>query len=148
MIDREDLCGKALEMRSRAYTPYSHFRVGAALLCKDGSIYTGCNIEKAAYTQSNCAERTAFFKAVSEGYREFTAIAIAGGNDTVESLDYCAPCGVCRQVIREFCDGSFEIILAKSREEYKVYTLEELLPMGFGPENLDKKMLYGADDRL
>ena len=114
MIDREDLCGKALEMRSRAYTPYSHFRVGAALLCKDGSIYTGCNIE----------------------------------NDTVESLDYCAPCGVCRQVIREFCDGSFEIILAKSREEYKVYTLEELLPMGFGPENLDKKMLYGADDRL
>ena len=88
MIDREDLCGKALEMRSRAYTPYSHFRVGAALLCKDGSIYTGCNIENAAYTPSNCAERTAFFKAVSEGYREFTAIAIAGGNDTAESLDY------------------------------------------------------------
>ena len=148
MIDREDLCGKALEMRLRAYTPYSHFRVGAALLGKDGRIYTGCNIENAAYTPSNCAERTAFFKAVSEGCREFSAIAIAGGDAEAEALDYCAPCGVCRQVMREFCEGSFEIILAKSREEYRVYTLEELLPMGFGPENLNRKMQYKADEQL
>lgn len=148
MTNREDLCEKALEMRSKAYTPYSHFQVGAALLCRDGSIYTGCNIENAAYTPSNCAERTAFFKAISEGCREFTAIAIAGGNEASESLDYCAPCGVCRQVIREFCEGSFEIILAKSSKEYKVFTLEELLPMGFGPENLNKKMRYRTEDRL
>lgn len=148
MIDRESLCGKALEMRAGAYTPYSHFNVGAALLCKDGSIYTGCNIENAAYTPSNCAERTAFFKAVSEGKREFTAIAIAGGHETAESLDYCTPCGVCRQVMREFCGDSFEIILARSREEYQVFTLAELLPMGFGPEDLEKKMPYTADEKL
>ncbi len=148
MIDRENLCGKALEMRARAYTPYSHFNVGAALLCKDGSIYTGCNIENAAYTPANCAERTAFFKAVSDGKREFTAIAIAGGNETAESLDYCAPCGVCRQVMKEFCGASFEVILAKTQKDYRVFTLEELLPMGFGPENLEKKMLYKADEEL
>lgn len=148
MIDRENLCGKALEMRARAYTPYSHFKVGAALLCKDGSIYTGCNIENAAYTPSNCAERTAFFKAVSDGKREFTAIAIAGGNETAESLDYCAPCGVCRQVMKEFCGDSFEVILAKTQKDYRVFNLEELLPMGFGPENLEKKMLYKADEEL
>ncbi len=148
MIDRENLCGKALEMRARAYTPYSHFKVGAALLCKDGSIYTGCNIENAAYTPSNCAERTAFFKAVSDGKREFTAIAIAGGNETAESLDYCAPCGVCRQVMKEFCGASFEVILAKTQKDYRVFNLEELLPMGFGPENLEKKMLYKADEEL
>ncbi len=148
MIDRECLCGKALEMRARAYTPYSHFQVGAALLCKDGSVYTGCNIENAAYTPSNCAERTAFFKAVSDGKREFAAIAIAGGAETAKDLDYCVPCGVCRQVMREFCDGSFEVILAKTPKDYRVFTLEELLPMGFGPENLDKKMLYMADEKL
>ena len=136
MIDREDLCGKALEMRSRAYTPYSHFRVGAALLCKDGSIYTGCNIENAAYTPTVCAERSAFFRAVNEGKREFEAIVICGGKDGILT-DYCAPCGVCRQVMREFCDPkTFKIILAKSEDEYKEFTLEELLPLGFGPENL------------
>lgn len=148
MIDRESLCGKALEMRAMAYTPYSHFNVGAALLCKDGSVYTGCNIENAAYTPSNCAERTAFFKAVSEGKRGFTAIAIAGGGEKAESLEYCAPCGVCRQVMQEFCDGSFEVLLAKTRKDYQVYTLEELLPMGFGPENLDKKIQHIADEKL
>lgn len=136
MTDREILCQKALEMRAMAYTPYSHFNVGAALLCKDGSIYTGCNIENAAHTPSNCAERTAFFKAVSEGKREFEAIAIAGGPAEAEELDYCAPCGVCRQVMREFCGDSFEIILARTKEDYKVYTLEEVFPMGFGPESL------------
>ena len=137
MIDREGLCKRALEMRARAYAPYSHFAVGAALLCKDGSIYTGCNIENAAYTPSNCAERTAFFHAVGDGKREFAAIAIAGGNETAESLDYCAPCGVCRQVMMEFCDpDTFQVILAVSREKYEIFSLRELLPMGFGPANL------------
>ncbi len=138
MINRESLCEKAVEMRDRAYTPYSHFRVGAALLCKDGSVYTGCNIENAAYTPANCAERTAFFKAVSEGKRGFQAIAIAGGSEKAEKLDYCPPCGVCRQVMREFCEDNFEVILVRSKEEYQVFLLKELLPMGFGPENLDK----------
>ena len=112
MIDREDLCGKALEMRSRAYTPYSHFRVGAALLCKDGSIYTGCNIENVSFSATNCAERTAVFKAVSEGEREFEAIVITGDN-----YDYLAPCGICRQVLAEFCDfDTFSVILANDQD--------------------------------
>ena len=136
MTDRESLCEKALEMRKAAYTPYSGFCVGAALLCKDGSVYTGCNIENAAYTPTNCAERTAFFKAVSEGKREFTAIAIAGGAREAKTLTLCAPCGVCRQVMREFGEDTFEIILARTREDYEVFTLKDLLPMSFGPENL------------
>ena len=94
------LCRKALEMRAYSYVPYSHFHVGAALLCEDGTVYGGCNIENAAYTPTNCAERTAFFKAVSEGKRSFLAIAIAGGPEGAEKLDYCPPCGVCRQVMR------------------------------------------------
>ena len=119
-----------------AYAPYSGYKVGAALLCCDGTVYTGCNIENASYTPTNCAERTAFFKAVSEGVRDFKAIAIVGGA-AEQPLDFCAPCGVCRQVMMEFCDpDSFKIILAKSPEEYKVYTLWELLPEGFGPGNL------------
>ena len=137
MTGRESLCEKALEMRARAYTPYSHFNVGAALLCKDGSVYTGCNIENAAYTPANCAERTAFFKAVSEGKREFAAIAIAGGPKEAKKLNYCAPCGVCRQVMQEFCEDDFEVILVRSEEEYQVFLLKELLPMGFGPKDLD-----------
>lgn len=124
-------------MREFSYVPYSHFRVGAALLTKEGKIYTGCNIENAAYTPTNCAERTAFFKAVSEGERNFSAIAIAGGPEGAKELDYCAPCGVCRQVMMEFCDcETFQIILAKSETEYQTYTLKELFPLGFGPENL------------
>lgn len=138
MTNREILCEKALEMRAMAYTPYSHFNVGAALLCKDGSIYTGCNIENAAHTPSNCAERTAFFKAVSEGKREFAAIAIAGGPAEAKELDYCAPCGVCRQVMREFCEDSFEVILVRNKKDYQVYTLKEVFPMGFGPESLGR----------
>ena len=118
-----------------SYAPYSHFHGGAALLAKNGNIYTGCNIENAAYTPTNCAERTAFFKAVSEGERDFTAIALCGGLNGVVK-DYCAPCGVCRQVMREFCKPDFKIILVKSEEEWKVYTLSQLLPEGFGPENL------------
>ena len=112
-----------------SYAPYSCFRVGAALLSKSGKIYTGCNIENAAYTPSNCAERTAFFKAVSEGEDK-------GHKDGI-GMEYTAPCGVCRQVMMEFCNPeTFQIILAISKEEYKIFTLKELLPIGFGPENL------------
>ena len=113
-----------------SYTPYSGFKVGAALLAKNGSVYTGCNIENAAYTPTNCAERTAFFKAVSEGRRDFTAIAIVG-NKRGEAGDYCPPCGVCRQVMAEFCKADFEILLAKDTENWKSYTLEQLLPERF-----------------
>ena len=122
-----------------AYTPYSGFRVGAALLTEDGRIYQGCNIENAAYTPTVCAERTAFFKAVSEGERRFSAICIVGGKDGILS-GYTAPCGVCRQVMREFCQPDhFRIILAKDEEHWKEYSLSELLPEGFGPENLQKE---------
>ena len=133
---KQELVKQALAARKFAYVPYSKFRVGAAVLAKNGAIYTGCNIENAAYTPSNCAERTAFFKAVSEGVREFTAICIVGGKDGVpEGLT--APCGVCRQVMMEFCDPeTFQIILPSSREEYEIFTLKELLPVGFGPKNL------------
>ena len=135
MIPR--LIDEAFVARRMAYTLYSHFQVGAALLTADGKIYCGCNIENAAYTPTNCAERTAFFKAVSEGEREFTAIAIVGGTEDATEFDWCAPCGVCRQVMEEFCDErTFEIVLARSAEEYEVYTLGELLPKGFGPHNL------------
>ena len=131
-----DLCQKAIDMRSESYAPYSDFLVGSAVLLGDGSVYTGCNIENSAFGPSICAERTAIFKAVSEGHKDFVAIAIAGGKRDGE-LQYCAPCGVCRQVMREFCDPeNFYIILARSEADYWVYTLEELLPMSFGPENL------------
>lgn len=126
----------AIEQLSFAYTPYSGFQVGVALLTKEGKIYTGCNIENAAYSPTNCAERTAFFKAVSEGERQFQAICIVGGKNGVLT-EYTAPCGVCRQVMMEFCNpDSFQIILAKDRETYKIFSLRELLPMGFGPDNL------------
>lgn len=126
----------AIEQLSFAYAPYSGFQVGAALLTKEGKMYTGCNIENAAYSPTNCAERTAFFKAVSEGERQFQAICIVGGKNGVLT-DYTAPCGVCRQVMMEFCNpDSFQIILAKDRKTYKIFSLRELLPMGFGPDNL------------
>lgn len=132
----EKMIDLAIEQLRYSYTPYSHFKVGAALLAKDGKLYTGCNIENAAYTPTNCAERTAFFKAVSEGEREFQAICIVGGKDGVLT-EYAAPCGVCRQVMMEFCDpDTFKIILAKSTEEYSIYTLSEMLPKGFGPADL------------
>ena len=140
MIRPEELLSLAARARESAYTPYSGFAVGAALLASDGTVYTGCNIENAAFTPGNCAERTAVFKAVSEGCREFTAIAIVGGKlgeDALAQTGYTAPCGVCRQVLREFVNPSaFAVILARTMEEYKVYTLEELLPESFGPENL------------
>ncbi len=134
--DIQELARTALSMRKMSYTPYSHFNVGAALLSKDGKIYTGCNIENASFTPTNCAERTAFFKAVSEGVKEFTAIAIAGGPAGEDPIDYCPPCGVCRQVMSEFCTDSFEIILVKSETEYETFTLPEILPKRFGPKDL------------
>ena len=131
------LAALAIEARGTAYCPYSGFAVGAALLAESGEIYTGGNIENAAYTPSNCAERTAFFKAVSAGERKFTAIAVAGGKAGGPPASFCAPCGVCRQVMREFCNpDSFCIILAKSAEEYREYTLAQLLPESFGPDHL------------
>ena len=132
----EKLIDTAIEQLKFSYTPYSNFKVGAALLTKSGKIYTGCNIENASYTPTNCAERTAFFKAVSEGVRDFQAICIVGGKDG-KLTEYTAPCGVCRQVMLEFCNPKiFQIILAVDKERYEIYTLEELMPLGFGPLNL------------
>lgn len=131
----ERLAALALEARETAYCPYSGFAVGAALLAESGEIYTGGNIENAAYTPSNCAERTAFFKAVSAGERKFTAIAIAGGRAGEAPADFCAPCGVCRQVMREFCADDFKILLVKVGA-VKLYTLAQLLPESFSPDNL------------
>ena len=131
----KSLISSAIKMLDFSYVPYSHFHVGAALLTDDGKIYTGCNIENAAYGPSNCAERTAIFKAVSEGKLNFKAIAIVGGpedeNGKPVIKDFCPPCGVCRQVMSEFCKNDFEIILAKSPKEYKIFTLGELLPESF-----------------
>ncbi|MCI1966338.1 MAG: cytidine deaminase [Oscillospiraceae bacterium] len=138
-MDEKELVLEAMNARKMAYTPYSGFSVGAALLAKSGKIYRGCNIENAAYTPSNCAERTAFFKAVSEGEHEFKAIAIVGGKAGAPLSDYCPPCGVCRQVMMEFCSpDQFQVILAKSPEERKVLSLRELLPFGFGKNDLGK----------
>lgn len=132
----EKLIDTAIEQLKFSYTPYSNFKVGSALLTKSGKIYTGCNIENASYTPTNCAERTAFFKAVSEGVRDFQAICIVGGKDG-KLTEYTAPCGVCRQVMMEFCNPkTFQIILAVDKERYEIYTLEELMPLGFGPLNL------------
>ena len=132
----ETLCTLALKARKSSYSPYSGFKVGAALLASSGKIYTGCNIENAAYTPTVCAERVAFFKAVSEGETEFIAIAIAGGAGDYPDGE-CPPCGVCRQVMMEFCDpDTFKVLLAKSDTEYTALTLKELLPYGFGPGNV------------
>lgn len=130
------LLQKAIEARKNAYAPYSHYLVGAALETEDGSIYTGCNVENASYGATNCAERTAVFKAVSEGKRRLKRIAIAGGNE--EKQNYAYPCGVCRQVLREFSDPRQMIVLVgTSAQDMKRFTLEELLPESFGPEALE-----------
>ena len=134
--DYKELIRSAFQARKRAYTPYSRFQVGAALLAKNGTVYQGCNIENASYPATNCAERTAFYKAVSEGVREFQAIAIAGGKKGERPVNYAYPCGVCRQVMREFCKEDFIIYVVKSPAEYQKTTLKELLPSSFGPENL------------
>lgn len=130
-MDIKELIRKALKAREKAYAPYSGFKVGAALLSKSGNIYTGCNIESVSFTPTICAERTAISKAVSEGDREIEAIAIVGNPQ-----GYTYPCGVCRQVIREFGKDA-TLIIAKNENEYKVYKLEDLLPHSFGPEELD-----------
>lgn len=133
----EKLIDTALAQLDFSYAPYSGFNVGAALLAKNQAVYTGCNIENAAYTPTNCAERTAFFKAVSEGVRDFEAICIVGGKNQ-KATGYTAPCGVCRQVMMEFGNPkTFKIILAIDRENYRIYTLEDMLPQGFGPANLE-----------
>ena len=115
---------------------YSHFKVGAALLTKSEKVYTGCNVENASFGAANCAERTAFFKAVSEGEHSFSAIAIVGAADGTDTVGTCAPCGICRQVMREFCDEDFKIVLEDGNGGVLSYTLAELLPESFGPENL------------
>lgn len=126
----------AVNQLQYSYSPYSHFQVGAALLAANGTVYTGCNIENSAYPVCNCAERTAFFKAVSEGVRDFQAVCVVGGLNG-EVTDYAPPCGVCRQVMAEFCDPkTFQIILAIDQNNYQIYRLEELLPLGFSPNHL------------
>lgn len=133
----ETLIKEAMETRARAYTPYSKFNVGAAILTEDGKVYSGCNIENASYGATNCAERTAIFKAVSEGARTITAVAVVG-----DLNNYTYPCGICRQVIVEFAlDENIEIILAKSEKEYKVVTLKDILPGAFTKKDLDKEKI-------
>ena len=133
-MDYKSLIKEAIAAKEMAYVPYSHFRVGAALLTKDGKIYRGCNIENVAFTPTNCAERTAFFKAISEGEKEFAAIAVTGDAD-----DYLYPCGVCRQVMVEFCDlKEFKVVVANTEEDYKVYSLGELVPGVFDAKELAK----------
>ena len=131
-MTREELKAAAMSMLDRAYCPYSHFPVGAALECEDGTVFTGCNVENAAYPAGICAERNAISHAVAEGHTHFRCIVIAGRGE-----DFCAPCGICRQVMREFCDPkTFRVILARSETDYREFTLEELLPESFGPADL------------
>lgn len=133
-MSKEQLAEFAKEAMKFSYNPYSKYSVGAALLCADGSVYKGCNVENASYGATNCAERTAFFKAISEGKREFVAIAICGGKDGKITEPF-PPCGVCRQVMREFCSDNFEIYLV-SKNGIESYTLAQLLPMSFAPETI------------
>jgi cytidine deaminase len=135
-MNREVLIQAALDAREMAYAPYSGFHVGAALLLKDGTIYTGGNIENASYGACNCAERTAIFKAVSEGRRDFEAIVITGGLKGADPVEYAYPCGICRQVMLEFADDDFVVIVAKSLTDYQEYKLAEIMPFGFGGESI------------
>lgn len=136
-MTNEELCRCAIKAMENAYVPYSDYRVGAALLTKTGRVFTGCNIENASYTPTVCAERTAIFKAVSEGERDFVKIAVAGGENGKISGEF-PPCGVCRQVMSEFCDDDFTVLVVKSETEYSSYTFSELLPKAFGPKHLNK----------
>ena len=130
----KELVKYAIEAAKNSYSPYSNFRVGAALLTESNKLYLGCNIENGAYGPSNCAERTAFFKAISDGEKDFKAIAIVGGKDG-NFTEECFPCGVCRQVMAEFCKKDFKIILGNKNLEFKKYTLDELLPLSFDLED-------------
>ena len=136
MITPEELVQMAKDARSRSYVPYSGFAVGAALLCKDGTVYQGCNIENAAYGPTICAERVAVFKAVYDGQRDFAAIAVAGGRAGEEITGLFPPCGVCRQVLREFCGLDFVLYLAKENGEFVTTTLGELLPYSFSGSDM------------
>lgn len=133
-----ELVNLAIEAREHAYVPYSGFAVGAALLTKEGKVYQGCNIENSAFGPTNCAERTAFFTAVYQGERDFEAIAIVGGREGKPVSDLCAPCGVCRQVMREFCKNDFKIYLSKGDGEVLTYTLSDLLPLSFSKDDLGR----------
>ena len=133
-----ELVHLAIEAREHAYVPYSHFAVGAALLTKDGKVYQGCNIENSSYGATNCAERTAFFTAVYQGEREFEAIAIVGGKAGKPVSELCAPCGICRQVMREFCKDDFKIFLSKGDGTVLETTLTNLLPLSFSKEDLER----------
>ena len=135
MTEKElyDLAKNAME---HSYSPYSNCKVGAALLCENGKVYTGTNIENAAFGPTVCAERVAVFKAVSEGEKEFSKIAVVGGKGGIINGIF-APCGVCRQVLREFCEDDFEILLGETEEKFKTVTLKDLLPLSFSPENLN-----------
>ena len=136
-MEKQELIREAIAARKRSYSPYSHFQVGAALLGRSGKVYTGCNIENAAYTPTNCAERTAFFKAISEGEKDFEMIALVGGPAKSARTDYCPPCGVCRQVMAEFCDPkAFRVLMARTETDYRECSLEEVLPFGFTKEEL------------
>ena len=140
-MDNQELIKAAMEAKEHAYVPYSHFRVGAALLARDGRVFQGCNIENAGYTPTNCAERTAFFKAVYEGVRDFEAIAVNG-----DAEDYLYPCGVCRQVMAEFCDPkTFRILVSNKNGDYLEYTLEQIFPGAFTPEELEKGQILWVE---
>lgn len=134
-MSNSELVKAAFVAMENAYSPYSHCKVGAALLTCDGKVYLGCNVENASYGATNCAERTAFFKAISEGKREFSKIAIVGGFEG-EVTDMFMPCGICRQVMSEFCDGDFEVLVASGKEKFEVFKLSELLPHSFNDKNL------------
>jgi cytidine deaminase len=136
-MDSKQLLMEAKKAREKAYAPYSHHKVGSALLTKSGKVYHGCNIENAGFSPTVCAERTAFFKAVYDGEREFSKIAVVGAIDDDKVDNLCAPCGVCRQVMMEFCDPeSFVIVMANGEDKIVEILLKDLLPYGFGPNNL------------
>lgn len=136
MTDKE-LYGLAIDAMNYSYSPYSNCKVGAALLCENGKVYTGTNIENAAFGPTVCAERVALFKAVSEGEKKFSKIAVGGGKDGIINGIF-APCGVCRQVLREFCDDDFTILLGETPDSFKTFILKELLPLSFSPEDVKK----------
>ena len=135
-IDFAKLIKEAICARENAHVPYSHFKVGAALLCSDGTVFHGCNIENASYGATNCAERTAIFSAIANGKKDFKALAVVGGKDGEELLPECMPCGICRQVLVEFCTREFPVALG-GKDEFKVYKLKDLLPFAFTKDSLD-----------
>lgn len=135
-MDKKELCALAYKATENAYVPYSGFKVGAALLCRDGRVFTGCNIENASFTPTVCAERTAVFKAVSEGVTEFEMIAVCGGRDGIINGIF-PPCGVCRQVLAEFCPPDFPVLLMTSENTFKELKIKELLPFSFNPKYMD-----------